>query len=106
MARRGTKLLDELEEDLGRLLDGIHHYQHELGDLATVQDDLNTLLRELDELQREQERRVALSKEVTARLQAKMADARSLRSRVRLSLRGRYGHASERLRDFGIVVKD
>jgi chromosome segregation ATPase len=105
MARRGTKLLDELETDLERLLDGIHHNQHELGDLAAAQNDLTTMLRELAELRREQARTMALSKKATARLQDKMAEARSLRSRLRLSLRGRYGWSSPQLRDFGIVIK-
>ena len=106
MARKGTKLLDELQADLERLRRGIHNHHHELGDLAAAQNDLSTLLRELDELRREQEHFMALSKTATARLQAKMAEARSLRSRLRLSLRGRYGRSDERLRDFGIAVND
>jgi peptidoglycan hydrolase CwlO-like protein len=104
MARKGTKLLDELETDLERLLHGIHRYQNELGDLAAAQQDLAIALRELNQLKRDQERLMARSEQATARLQAKMAEARSLRSRVRLSLRGRYGRASELLRDFGIAV--
>jgi len=104
MSRKGTKLLAELEEDLERLLDGIHTYQDELGDLASAQRDLTTTLRELEALKQEQERLMALSHEATERLQAKMAAGRSLRSRLRLSLRGRYGRTSERLRDFGILT--
>jgi hypothetical protein len=104
MARTGTKLLDELQTDLERLLRGFQNHHHELGDLAAAQNDLSILLRELDELRREQERFMALSKEATAHLQAKMAEGRSLRSRLRLSLRGRYGRSDERLLDFGISV--
>jgi DNA repair exonuclease SbcCD ATPase subunit len=106
MARKGTKLLDELETDLERLLDGIHRNQHELGDLAAAQDDLTTMLRDLAELRQEQERYRVLSEQATACLQDKMAEGRALRSRLRLSVRGRYGWSSERLRDYGIAVKE
>jgi hypothetical protein len=104
MARKGTKLLDELQADLERLLRGFQNHRNELGDLAAAQTDLSTLLRELDELRREQERFIALSKEAMARLPAKMAEGRSLRSRLHLSLRGRYGLSDERLHDLGILI--
>jgi hypothetical protein len=105
MARKGTKLLNELRLDLECLLRGILRYQDELGDLAAAQQDLTIMLRELGELRDEQAHYMTLSEQATARLQDKMAEGRALRSRLRLSLRGRYGRSSARLRDFGIVVK-
>jgi hypothetical protein len=106
MARKGSKLYDELRLDLQRLLQGVLQHQDELGELAAARRDLSTVLTELDRLKRDQERCIALSEQATARLQDKMSEARSLRSRTRLSLRGRYGRSSERLHDFGIAVSN
>ena len=91
MAGKTDKLLGQLRLDLEHMREGIRIYHDVLGDIAAAEDEITTLLNELQTLNDEQERLKAAAEEATVRLRARAADARALRTRLRYSLRGKLG---------------
>ncbi len=105
MADKTDKLLGQLRLDLEHMREGIRTYRDELGDLAAAEEEITTLLNDLQTLNDEQERLKAAAEEATARLKARAADARALRTRLRYALRGKLGPRNEKLEAFGITIK-
>ena len=88
------KVLSALILDLQRMVDGLQASAAELGELGAETAVVQALLNDLDSLSRQQ-----------AQLQNKIKEAKEKRSRLVLSLKGRYGRKSQKLETFGITVK-
>ena len=88
-----------------QLRDGLTAHAEELPFLAEERAALTTLLTELQTLNTRQEALKAELQQATQALEAKIAAAVALESRLRSSLKGKYGARNEQLESFGIKVK-
>jgi Tfp pilus assembly protein PilN len=88
-----------------QLRDGLAAQAGELAFLAEDRAALEALLAEVQTLNARQEALKAELQQATQALDAKVAAAAALESRLRASLKGKYGARSEQLEAFGIKVR-
>jgi chromosome segregation ATPase len=74
----------------------------DLAFLSAEQAQLTSLLTDLRSLDARQENLKAQLQQVTQELEGKVAQAGELESRLRASLKGKYGGRNEKLEEFGI----
>jgi hypothetical protein len=86
----------------GLLKQGLNANAADLAFLATECDQITALVANLAALEAQQEALKAQTQQVTQALDAQVGQMTALESRVRASLKGKYGAQNEKLEEFGI----